>query len=144
MALDISAGIGGLFEQVDTHVESVFVLDGKEYEIEQFRVRFEQGIDHKGQPQHEIMGGQLYITLTQTVDINIFDWAKRANKPKAGKVLFKTKSSGTVLELDFVNAHCVRLDRSINALSGTTTTLVIAPEIVSINGFTHNNQWKES
>lgn len=45
-----------------------FVFEGRTYEIEQFNVRFSQGVDHKGQPQHEMSGGQLYIVLTQSVE----------------------------------------------------------------------------
>lgn len=132
-----------LFEQIDTHVEAIFELDGRRYDIEHFHIGFAQAVDHKGQPQNETKGGQLSITLTQSINDNIYDWAKREKKRKHGQVLFMSKTAGTVLKISFENADCIKLVQKINAFSGTETTLVIAPEKVSMNGITHDNKWKE-
>jgi len=118
MALNISS-LSNLFTQIDTHVEAKFVLDGKEYEIEHFGINFSQEVSHKGQPQNEMKGGQLSITLTQSVGDTIYDWAKRENKRKDGKVLFQSKTAGTVLDISFFNANCIRLKHKINATKGT-------------------------
>lgn len=132
-----------LYPLLNTHVGVEFVLDDKTYEVEQFQLQFQQEADHKGQPQHETKGGQFSITLTQSVNYNIMNWAKKANERKKGKILFKKKTSGTVLEIEFSNAHCISLRRKTNHQTGTTTTLVIAPEIISLNGTTHDNRWRE-
>jgi hypothetical protein len=142
MALNLS-GLSNLFSQIDTHVEAKFVLDGKEYDIEHFNIKFIQDIDHKGQPQNEARGGQFSIVLTESVGDNIYDWAKRANKTKDGQVLFQSKTEGTVLNVTFQNAYCIKLSKVINSTAGTTTYLVISPEIISLNGITHNNKWRE-
>ncbi|MDR3062085.1 MAG: type VI secretion system needle protein Hcp [Dysgonamonadaceae bacterium] len=142
MALNLSSW-SNLFTQIDTHVEATFVLDGKEYDIEHFGINFAQEVDHKGQPQNEMKGGQISITLTQSIGDNIYDWAKRANKQKPGKILFKSKTAGTVLEIAFLNASCVSLQHKINAMTGTETSLTIAPEKVTLNGITHDNRWRE-
>ena len=141
MNFNISS-LSSLFAQVDSHVEAFWELDGKRYEIEHFRIEFGQEMDYKGQPQHETRGGLFSVTITQSVDDNIYDWAKRANKLKSGKVLFISKSEGTIMELNFINASCIKLTRSMNALSGTQTILVIAPEKVDMNGFEHDNHWR--
>jgi hypothetical protein len=142
MAFNFSS-LSNLFEQVDTHVEAKFVLDGKEYDIEHFGINFSQETDHKGQPQHETRGGQISITLTQSVGDNIYDWGKRADKRKDGKILFQSKTEGTVLEIVFSNAYCSKLTKTISAFSGTKTNLVISPEKVKMNGITHDNRWRE-
>jgi hypothetical protein len=142
MAVNFS-GLSGMFARTDTHVEAKFVFDGKEYEVEHFGIGFAQEVDRKGQPQHEMKGGQIYVSLTQSVQDNIYDWAKRENKRKDGKILFQSKTEGTVLEIVFANANCIRLKHRINAMTGTETSLVIAPEKVSLNGITHNNGWRE-
>lgn len=143
MAFNFS-NIGSFFEQIDTAISVVFILNGKEYEVEQFKTEFSQAVDHKGQPQHETMGGLMYITMTQGADYNIYDWAKREDRRNDGAIRFKTKSTGTILEILFENSQCVRLTRSINFSSGTKTTLVISPQRVKVNGFTHNNRWREN
>lgn len=39
-----------------------FKIDGKEYEVEQFKIGFSQPSDFKGEPQSEIKGEQLHCT----------------------------------------------------------------------------------
>ncbi|GHT41227.1 hypothetical protein FACS189437_07850 [Bacteroidia bacterium] len=141
--MNFSNVAAGLFDSVDSHVEAKFVLDGKEYDIEHFGISFAQEVDHKGQPQHETRGGQIYITLTQSIGDTIYDWAKRANKQKNGEILFQSKTEGTVLNVAFINASCISLKHKINVMTGAETQLVIAPEKVSLNGITHNNKWRE-
>jgi hypothetical protein len=138
-----SLNLGNLFSRIDSDVEGIFSLEGKDFELYQFKTQFFQEVDHKGQPQHETHGGQLFIALSQSVPDNIYDWAKRANKRKNGNIKFKTKTSGTVLDIAFFNADCVQLERTISSTSGTRTTLLISPEKVSFNGIMHDNKWGE-
>ena len=141
MNLNFSA-LASLFTQVDTHVESTFELDGKSYEIEHFYINFSQGTDHKGKPQHEVKGGQISILLTQSANDNLYDWAMREYKRKDGKILFKSKTEGTVMEVVFTNAFCTSFTRTIDALSGTKTEMIISPEKITVNGYSHDNQWR--
>lgn len=141
MAFNLS-GLSNLFEQVDTHIESILVVDGTEYEIEQFNIGFVQSVDYKGKPQHEVRGGQLTVTLTQNTTDQIYDWARMPYRRKDGKVQFMSKTQGTVLEISFTNAYCVGLAKKIGSNVGTATTITIAPETVTMNGVTHNNHWR--
>jgi hypothetical protein len=131
------------FDLIDTDITVTFVLDGKQYEVDRFKIDFSQGVDFKGQPQNETRGGQMYLTMSQGADYNLYDWAKRENKKKNGEIRFKTKSSGTVLEISFENAQCIKLTRQINFSSGTQTSIVITPQTIRLNGFTHTNSWRE-
>lgn len=135
--------LGNLFPLEDSLVECDFVVDGKTYPVEHFQVQFEQEVDHKRQPQHETRGGQFSIILTQAVEYNILRWAKKSEERKSGSILFKKSTSGTVLRIEFVNAYCVALKHRTNHQTGTRTTLVIAPEKISLNGTTHDNRWRE-
>ena len=103
---------------------------------------FLQPIDHKGQPQHEMQGGQLLVTLTQAADDNLYLWAKTSTQLKSGVVLFQTDLGMTVLEMNFTDAYCVHLARNINAYTGTTTALIISPKEISMNGEKLKNYWK--
>lgn len=124
-----------------SHIEAKFVLDGKTYDIETFNIKFSQPVDYKGQPQHEMKGGQLMIVLSQAADDNLYLWAKKSTLLKDGQILFQTDLGITVLRLNFTNAYCITLARDINIMTGTTTSLVIAPEIVILNDVEHNNFW---
>ncbi len=125
-----------------SHLVVKFVLEGNTYEVEHFKIAFHQPVDYKGQPQHETKGGQIQIVLTQAADNLLYDWAKRSNKLKNGVVLFQTDLGMTVSEVAFTNAYCVSLLRNIDEYCGMTTTLVISPDTVQLNGKTHYNNWK--
>ena len=140
---DNFSGLSGIFNQMDTYVEATLVVDGQEYEMEHFGINFVQEVDHKGQPQAEMKGGQLSVTLTQAVNDSIYDWAKRANKRKDGKILFRSQTEGTVLEIAFFNANCTKLTKTIGAFFGMETNITISPEKVSLNEFTHDNKWRK-
>lgn len=141
MKLNIPS-LGSLFPLVDSHVSATLEIDGRSYEIEHFHIGFSQEVDHKGQPQHETKGGQLFITLTQAVEFNIIDWAKRTARYKDGRIRFKTESSGTVLDIKFFKASCIGLKTRVSSTEGLKTEITLAPEKVSLNEFTHNNQWR--
>jgi len=131
------------FPQVDSNVNVTFCVDGDEYEVEQFKIGFHQPVDgNKNQPEGEVRGGRIMITLSQTVKNNIYGWAIKPWVKKNGAVLFKTGTSGVVFEVAFINAYCVNLQRVISAIGqGLSTTLVLSPESVSVNGIDFNNIW---
>lgn len=123
------------------HIVSKFILEGISYDIEDFKINFSQPIDYKGQPQHEIRGGQLSIVLTQIADTNLYTWAKTSIMQKNGEVLFQTDLGITVLKIKFEKAYCTKLERTTNSGFGTTTSLIISPETISLNGIEHTNAW---
>lgn len=131
------------FPQVDSNVKVVLAIDGDEYEVEQFKLGFHQPVNkNKSQPEGEVRGGRILITLSQTVKDNIYGWALKPWMRKEGAVLFKTGSSGVVFDVTFTNAYCVNIKRVVNANGlGLTTVLTISPEKVIVNGIEMDNNW---
>ena len=125
------------------HINSNFILDGKKYEVEHFNISFAQPTDYRGQPQHEIKGGQINLTLTHIADDNLYQWAKTSTQLKGGSILFQTDLAITVLRIIFENGYCVNLSRDIDSVRGSTTTLVISAEKISLNGLEYDNFWPE-
>jgi hypothetical protein len=124
-----------------SHIEVKFILDGQTYEVESFNIKFTQPVDFKGQPQHEVLGGQLMLVLTQVANSDFYLWAKKGTMLKNGEVLFQTDLGMTLLRVCFTNAYCTTLVRNINAMTGTKTKLVISSEKIKINGVEHDNFW---
>lgn len=124
------------------HIVAKFFLEGREYRVDGFRIGFTQGVDHKGQPQHETRGGQLFLKLSQAGDPALFEWAKRSTLLKSGMIVFETGMSNPVLRVEFTDAYCISLTRTIHAQSGTQTSLIISPEVIKLNGMEHDNFWK--
>lgn len=131
------------FPQVDSNVNVIFSVDGDEYAVEQFKIGFHQPVDGiKNQPEGEVRGGRIMITLSQTVKNNIYGWAVKPWMKKSGAVLFKTGTSGVIFEVAFTNAYCINLKRGIESLGqGLSTTLILSPESVSVNGIEFDNRW---
>lgn len=131
------------FPQVDSNVNVIFSVDGDEYAVEQFKIGFHQPVDGiKNQPEGEVRGGRIMITLSQIVKNNIYGWAVKPWMKKSGAVLFKTGTSGVIFEVAFTNAYCVNLKRVIESLGqGLSTTLILSPESVSVNGIEFDNRW---
>lgn len=129
-------------QPIDTVIKTFFYLDRKEYEVTHFQIVFGQPIDHKGQPQHEVGGGQFVISLSQLADDNIYNWGKKSEDRRNCSVCFKTENQGTVLEFNFHDAYCISLLSKINAFSGTETLIVITPNKLTMNGIDHDNEWR--
>lgn len=131
------------FPQIDSNVNVIFSVDGDEYEVNQFKIGFHQPIDvNKNQPEGEVRGGRITITLSQTVKSNIYGWAVKNWVKKSGSIVFKTGSAGVIFNIQFNNAHCIKLHRIVDAIGGGLfTTLIISPESVAMNGIEFDNRW---
>ena len=123
------------------HVESHLMLNGKKYEIIEFNVVFTQVTDHKGQPQHEVSGGKLSLTIPHHADNTLYDWAKTSTHLKNGEVVFFSELSGTVTHVEFFNAYCIHMENQIKSAGGLSVKLTISPERLTINGVEHDNFW---
>lgn len=132
----------GLFSlpQPDSDLTAWFILDGKEYEMSQFNINFDQSTDHKGQPQSEVRGGRMLIVLTQTLPESLYRWAM-TSIPKNGEVVFRSKTTNAPLRVEFTNAYCVNFERQVIDKSGVSTSLFISPDEITINGISFDNHW---
>jgi hypothetical protein len=128
------------FFRIDSDVTVWMVIDGEEYELNQFKVNFGQGIDYKGQPQNEVRGGRIMITLTQIVPNNIYKWGMTSTM-KNGEIVFRSKTTNAPLRILFENAYCVNFERDLSQSNGLSSTLIISPEYININGFNFDNHW---
>ncbi|WP_282036651.1 type VI secretion system tube protein TssD [Saccharicrinis aurantiacus] len=130
-------------EQVDSNTTAWLIIDGQEYELSEFNTNFNQGVDHKGEPQNRVRGGQMQIGITQVVPTNIYDWAMKSML-KDGEIIFKIESGSAPLKISFLNAYCVGFKRRVDSMGGgLVSSLTISPEEVSINGISFDNHWVE-
>ncbi len=128
--------------QTDGNVTVWFTVDDKEYEVQQFDINFEQEVDQKGEPQTVVRGGLMTLTFSQIVPESIYAWAMGHNVKKDGSVDFRNETSNPPLSIEFTNGQCINFTRSINSESGgLSTTLIISPAEIIINGITLDNHW---
>ncbi|WP_203558304.1 type VI secretion system tube protein TssD [Bacteroides sp. 224] len=137
--------IGSIFNfpQIDSNVTAWLQMDGREYEIEQFKIGFSQPMDDKGEPQSETRGGQLMLTLTEALPDTFYEWAIKSRKEKDGSINFKIETGSAPLRIDFFRANCINFNRNVNASGGLQTNLILSPERLMINGIEYDNFWIE-
>lgn len=128
------------FPQIDSDLTVWFIFEGKEFELAQFGISFGQSVDYKGQPQNEVRGGRILLSLTEAVPDNIYDWAM-TSYTKNGVIEFRSKTANSPLKIEFTNGYCVNFERVIDLNIGLKTALIISPEEVSINGMSIDNCW---
>ncbi len=94
LASKVKEAASGLFNftQVDSDLEVWFVFEGKEYELAQFNINCGQSVDFKGQPQDEVRGGKILLTLTEAVPDNIYKWAMTSCL-RDGAIEFRSKTT---------------------------------------------------
>ena len=132
--------INSTFPLVDADTNGWLIVDGREYEIVQFDIDFAQSVDHKGQPQSEVRGGRIFVTLNEAVPDSMYHWAMKT-QAKNGEVVFKSQTGSAPLKVEFTNAYCTDFCRKVDAYSGLKTGLVISPEKIMINGMEFDNHW---
>lgn len=125
------------------HITSKLTVDGVDYEVEHFNIKFRQSSDFKGQPQHEVKGGQVIIELTRVADDVLYEWAKNSVRRKDCVVVFENEYQGTVLRIQLFETYCIKLMCTVDVYKGAQTTLVFAPERVVVNDVLHTNYWEE-
>lgn len=127
---------------IDADIKVTLEIDGSVYPIEQFNIAFSQSVDHKGQPQDEVTGGQFTISMLQILPESFYSWSINNNRSKSGTVAFKLDTRGTILEINFIQARCISFMRNLSSNGGVVSTLIISPKEIKINGIEHENRWK--
>lgn len=138
-AKDMAEGLFN-FPQIDSKLTVWFIFEGKDYEAAQFSIAFGQSVDHKGQPQDEVRGGRILLTLTEAVPDNIYKWAMTSCM-RDGVIEFRSETSSNPLKIEFTNGFCVNLDRVIDTGTGLNTSLIVSAEEININGISLDNHW---
>jgi len=124
----------------DTSVDAKLMLNGQEYEIETFNIRFQKYFDHKGEPQREVKGGLMNLTINHVADKQINNWIFNRSVKHSGSIVFASFSriANPVIIIEFTNGRCAEYTKSIG-YSSVSYTIVITAEEIKINGIDHTN-----
>ena len=127
----------------DASVDAKMYLNGTEYSIDSFDIKFQKAIDFKGEPQQEVKGGLLTMTINQVVDKQINLWMFHERVKYSGSIVFASFSQieNPVITMNFTNGRCARYTKSVG-YSSLSYTIVITAEKISINGMDHKNNLK--
>lgn len=134
-----------LVGQVEGNMNAYLEVEGKQYELEYFRIGVSQSVDHKGESQSETQGGMFNVSIQQSIDDFLFAWSKKEEERKAGSIVFRngrSKIGQTAYKIDFVDAECISLNCRVNTTSGTEVSMTISPKEITINEVLLENNWR--
>lgn len=99
----------------DSTLEANLYINEKKYEVESFETEFQQDIDFKGQPQHEVKGGLLSITLKGISDGIINNWMFGSGTTYDGTIMFESssRSSTPPIIIVFEKGKCISFEKMI-------------------------------
>jgi hypothetical protein len=125
----------------DATVDAKLLLNGKEYEIETFNIQFQKLHDYKGEPQQEVKGGLMRLTVNHVVDEQINHWMFNRSVKHSGSIVFASFSriENPVIVIEFVNGRCAEYSKTVGNFAVSYTILITAEEI-KINGIDHTNR----
>ncbi|PIE85836.1 MAG: hypothetical protein CSA05_03665 [Bacteroidia bacterium] len=126
----------------DSSIDGVLLLNGKEYEIDHFEIQFQQAFDFKGEPQREVKGGLLSLTLNRVTDEQLNYWMFHNKISYSGAIVFRPSSgiSNPVLTIQFTNGRLVRYSTFVECPNGINLNIMISAESITVNGIEHTNR----
>ena len=132
-----------LSSQPDGNISAELHFMGKTYVVSRFLTSLSQPTDEKGEPQMEVQGGLLAISLSQAPDNVLLQWAYSRWSRKNGELVFKNETGTPPLRIGFVDAACVDFSQKSSSEKGIVTTMVVSPHSVSFNGVVLDKEWRE-
>lgn len=124
---------GSILNHTDGNLTIEMNLLGKTYQISSFSTSFTQPTDEKLEPQSEVSGGVLSITMTQTPDKALLQWASSPYVRRSGEIVFRNETGTPPLRITFSEAICLTFSQRTNDERGTVLSLSISSQTVSFN-----------
>ncbi|GAF05248.1 type VI secretion system tube protein TssD [Saccharicrinis fermentans] len=121
-------------------------VNGKKYLLHDMDWVFKQDLDDRCRPCSAVYGGQLSLTIDESVDQNIYNWIINSGTKYAGSIRFYNNSNnfdeGAQLVIQFEEAICVRYYKQILAHgSGGLTTLVLSSRVLKLGNEVFEQNW---
>lgn len=142
MSGDISSLLSA-FSQPDGNVSADLSLMGKKYSLSAFSTSFSQPVNENGEPEGEVRGANLKLTLSQLPDDLLLQWAMSRWMRKNGEVVFKNQTGTPPLRISFVEAACVSFCQETNTGKGSFVSMLISAKKISFNGILLESGWVE-
>ena len=87
--------------------------DSREFDVLNWRVKFNRDVDPKGRPASDIYGGTIYVEVESTPDTIVLDKMFKQYQPVNGNIVFKKADEDAKMkELVFENGYVVEIGRA--------------------------------
>jgi hypothetical protein len=122
-------------------------LDNETFNVLEFDVTFNQGIDNNGKPANRTKGGQIKIVVESKSTDLFSDWMVSHTSVKDGKVVFYRRDAmSTLKNVSFKKGYCISFHESFRSETTTpmTTEILITSNEIKIGNTLFENNWKNS
>jgi hypothetical protein len=135
--------ISDILPPKDAAIDGYLYIMGKKYEIQSFETEFIQPDDYKGQPQHEVKGGLLLVTLKQQSDEILNNWMFKNGVSYSGSIVFAPVSriENPPLTILFEEGSCISFEKMLGKNIGIQLSILISSEKVLFNAVKHTNKF---
>lgn len=119
-------------------------IDGEEFNVLDFHIKFKQEIDAASKPTGNAKGGIIKISIEANQNVNFLSWMLSGDLTKSGKVIFfRRDAMSKMKELKFEKAYCIGYDEQFT--STTEVPMQIKMKLASKELFfgdaTFSNKW---
>jgi hypothetical protein len=135
------------FGKKEPSIVVAFFFREKRYILEEFDMDFRQDTNDKNQPESDVYGGLITLTISETPDEWLTAWMMNLQEKHDGELRFLINApkimESAALHIVFKDAYCVSYQKVIHpAGAGLLTTLIISPRVVKIGQEEFENKRK--
>lgn len=105
-------------------------LDGKTYNVLEFRISLQQPVDNNGKPSMEPQGGTIFLVMESTNETDFFKWMISSTHTKNGEIIFYRRDAlSKMRDLKFTKAYCIGYNEifTSTSIAPMRVELVICP-----------------
>ena len=121
-----------------------FEIDDISYNILEYDIRIEKGIDHNGKPATNAKGGEIRLVVETDMKDHFSDWVVSATQVKDGKLIFyKRDGMSRMKSVSFKKGYCIRYKEKFRAVGDEPmcTEIVISAQEIIIGNTPYKKRW---
>ena len=123
--------------------------DSREFDVLNWRVKFNRDVDPKGRPASDIYGGTIYVEVESTPDTIVLDKMFKQYQPVNGNIVFKKADEDAKMKVVGVIAwlaSLVEYEEALNVANAypMTVKFAISAQTVKMDEATFTQDWPEN
>ena len=121
--------------------------DSREFDVLNWRVKFNRDVDPKGRPASDIYGGTIYVEVESTPDTIVLDKMFKQYQPVNGNIVFKKADEDAKMkELVFENGYVIKYEEALSVANDYPMTIkfTISAQTVKMDEATFTQDWPEN
>lgn len=119
-------------------------IDGEEFNVLDFNLKFKQEIDAASKPTGNAKGGIIKISIEANQSTNFLSWMLSGDSTKNGKIVFYRRDAlSKMKDLQFTKAYCIGYEEQFSSTNKTPMmiTMELTAKELNFGSAKFANQW---